>query len=86
MPAPLPTPSLTRSAALTPSPLLPLSSPKPTCPQAVALLADLWLHAQTRDELLRLFVVPPELLRTYPELGKELLDSFAWVDAQLAIG
>ena len=54
--------------------------------QAVALLADLWLHSQTRDELLSLFVVPPELLRTYPELGKEFLDSFAWVDAQLAVG
>ena len=30
--------------------------------------------------------LPPELLRAYPELGQEFLDSFAWVDAQLAAG
>lgn len=53
-------------------------------PQAISLRADLWRRAQTRDELLRLFVVPPELLRAYPGLGQAFLDSFAWVDAQLA--
>ncbi|NTV99739.1 MAG: hypothetical protein HGA19_00365 [Oscillochloris sp.] len=51
--------------------------------QATALLTDLWYRAQTFDELLGLFVVPPELLRAYPELGQAFLDSFAWVDAQL---
>ena len=55
-------------------------------PQSTALLADLWRRAQSRDELLRLFIVPPELLRAYPELGQAFLDGFAWVDAQLAAG
>jgi tetratricopeptide (TPR) repeat protein len=55
-------------------------------PQATAHLTDLWRRAQTRDDLLHLFVIPPELLRAYPELGQAFLDSFAWVDAQLAAG
>jgi len=54
--------------------------------QTISLLADLWHQAQTYDELLSLFVVPPELLRAYPELGKSFLDSFTWVNAQLTVG
>ena len=54
--------------------------------QSAALLAALWCRAQTRDELLGLFAIPPDLLRAYPELGQGFLDSFAWVDAQLATG
>ncbi|NTU79091.1 MAG: hypothetical protein HGA45_06770 [Chloroflexales bacterium] len=50
-------------------------------PQATTLLTDLW-----HDELLRLFAIGAALLRAYPELGQAFLDSFAWVDAQLAIG
>jgi len=54
--------------------------------QAVSLIADLWHRAQNRDELLRLFAVTPELLRAYPALGRDFRASFAWVDAQLAVG
>jgi hypothetical protein len=32
-------------------------------------------------------VVPPELpTNAYPDLGQAFVDSFAWVDAQLAVG
>lgn len=54
--------------------------------QSVAVLTDLWHHAQTCDELLSLFIIPPELLHAYPQLGKAFHDSFTWVDAQLVFG
>jgi len=55
-------------------------------PEATAIRIDLWRRAQTRDELLSLFAIDAAILRAYPELGQAFLDSFAWVDAQLAIG
>ena len=54
--------------------------------QSICMLSDLWCRAQTRDELLSLFDIDAALFRAYPELGQAFLDSFAWVDAQLALG
>jgi hypothetical protein len=53
-------------------------------PQYTALLSNIWRQAHTRNELLKLFTIDDALLRAYPELGQKFLDSFAWVDAQLA--
>ena len=57
-----------------------------TLARVVAAEPILATALQGRNELLALFVVPSELLRTYPELGQAFLNSFAWVDAQLAVG
>ncbi|MDZ7371945.1 MAG: ATP-binding protein [candidate division KSB1 bacterium] len=54
--------------------------------EAVALLAETWQQAQTRDELLRLFAVEAELIRAYPEIGAGFVRAFAWVEEAMRRG
>lgn len=53
---------------------------------SIELLCTLWQRITRRKDLMLLFAIDPALLRTHPQLAQAFLDSFAWVDAQLAAG
>lgn len=52
--------------------------------QLVRLLGAQWRDAETREELVQRFTPGAALLRAYPSLGLQFLESFTWVVDRLA--